>query len=109
MGLFDIFRPKTAMHEKLLYTQKSRISSLEKDLEELKQAIRLKESEIKEMRTNFDKGKERLVDQIIDLSDKFADISDMVAKVHHENGRLKSVVESKRALLEHKESGKKKK
>jgi len=109
MGLLDMFRPKTAMHEKIIYTQKSRISNLEKDLEEIKQALRMRDSELKEVRTNFERGKDRLVDQIIDLSDKFAEINDVVAKVHTENGRLKSLVESKRALLEHKDSGKKRK
>lgn len=108
MGLLDMFRPKTAMHEKIIYTQKSRISNLEKDMDEIKQALRLKESELKDVRTNFEKGKDRLVDQIIDLSDKFAEINDVVAKVHNENGRLKSLVESKRALLEHKDNPKKK-
>ena len=98
MGLLDMFRPKTAMHEKIIYTQKSRISGLEKDIEEMKQALRMRDSELKEVRTTS-KRKDRLVDQIIDLSDKFAEVNDVVAKVHTENGRLKSLVESKEHCL----------
>lgn len=102
MGFLDIIRPKAAVQEKIIFTQKSRITNLEKDISDMKALVRLRESELKDVRTNFERGKERLVDQIIELSDKFAEISDMVAKVHSENGRLRSVVDSRRPLLENK-------
>lgn len=103
MGLMDLFKPRQdVMREKIIYTQKNRITSLEKDLDEVKQLVRLRESELKEVRTNFERGKERLVDQIIELSDKFAEINDSVAKMAHENGRFKALLEAKRPLLEHK-------
>ena len=57
-----------------------------KDIEEMKQALRMRDSELKEVRTTFEKGKDRLVDQIIDLSDKFAEVNDVVAKVHTRTG-----------------------
>ena len=102
MTLFDLFRPKTdILKEKIIYTQKSRITSLEQDIQELKGVLSRKDGELKEVRTNFERGKDRLIDQIIDLSDKFADINDSVAKMAHENGRLKALVEHRKPLLEH--------
>ena len=103
MGLFELFRPKSdILKEKIIFTQKSRITGLERDVEELKAMIGRKDGELKEVRTNFERGKDRLIDQIIDLSDKFAEINDTVAKMAHENGRLKTLVEHRKPLLENK-------
>lgn len=108
MGLFELFRPRNdILKEKIIYTQKTRITSLEQDIQELKGMILRREGELKEVRTNFERGKDRLIDQIIDLSDKFADINDTVAKMAHENGRLKVLVEHRKPLLDHKGSKKK--
>ena len=76
MGLFSLFRPKhEILREKIIFTQKARISSLEHEVDDLRRVMYGKDKEMKETRTNFEKSKERLVDQIVTLSDKFADVN----------------------------------
>ena len=88
--VFGLFRSKhDALKEKIIFTQKNRIGSLEGEVQELKQVLRSREEETKGLRTNFDRSKDRLVDQIIELSDKFADINQRMLEMAHENAKLK--------------------
>lgn len=90
MGLFDLFKPKTeVLKDKIIFTQKNRINSLENELSALKKVINTKENETKEVRSNFERSKERLIDQIIELSDKFAGMNSQIMEIAHENARMK--------------------
>ncbi len=76
MGFLNLFKSNdTVLKEKIIFTQKARIASLERGMNELKEGLKTKDSEIKETRTNFERSKERLVDQIVELSDKFAELN----------------------------------
>lgn len=76
MGFLNLFKSNdTVLKEKIIFTQKARIASLEREMNELKDGLKTKDSEIKETRTNFERSKERLVDQIVELSDKFAELN----------------------------------
>jgi len=88
-----LFRSRTeVLKDKIIYTQKSRISSLESEIKALKNVITSKDSEVKGVRTNFERSKERLIDQIIELSDKFADINQNMLDIAHENARMKVIL-----------------
>lgn len=94
MGLFDLFKPGDSMiKDKVLVTQKNRITSLERDVDDLKNLLSRKDGELREVRTNYDRSKERMVDQIVELSDKFAGIQQDIMSVAHENGQLKTRIE----------------
>lgn len=97
MGIMELFRPKAdILREKIIFTQKSRIETLEKEMEDLKKNLSIKDGEISEARTNFDRSKERLVDQIIELSDKFATISTEMRDLAFDNAKMKSQIEYKK-------------
>ena len=94
MGLFDLFKPgDSVIKDKVIVTQKNRITSLERDVDDLKNLLSRKDGEIREVRTNYDRSKERMVDQIVELSDKFAGIQQDIMSVAHENGQLKARIE----------------
>lgn len=96
MGLFDLFKPRdSVIKDRVLVTQKNRITSLERDVDDLKNLLSRKDGEIREVRTNYDRSKERMVDQIVELSDKFAGIQQDIMSVAHENGQLKTRIEFK--------------
>ncbi len=76
MNILNLFKSSdTILKEKVIFTQKARISSLERELNDVKLALKSKDSEINESRANFERSKERLVDQIVELSDKFAELN----------------------------------
>ena len=87
------------MNDKIIFTQKSRISSLEHDLDEFKRHISDRDDELRTNRTNHDRSKERLVEQIIGLSDKFADINQRMLDIANENSRLKVLVRDNKTSL----------
>jgi len=69
MVFFKLFRPKTeVLKDKIIFTQKSRISSLENEIGALKKVINSKDTEVRSVRTTFERSKERLIDQIIELN-----------------------------------------
>ncbi len=71
--VFGLFRSKAdVLKEKIIFTQKNRIESLETEVEEMKRSVRTKDEEVRTVRVTFDRSKERLVDQIIELSDTYA-------------------------------------
>ena len=97
MGLFSFFRSDSAqLREKIIFTQKNRIGSLERDLKDSRERLEKKEEETSKIRDQYEKSKERLVDQIIELSDKFADINQKMLDIAHENARLKHMVQGKK-------------
>jgi len=96
VGLFDLFKPRdSVIKDKVLVTQKNRITSLERDVDDLKNLLSRRDGELREVRTNYDRSKERMVDQIVELSDKFAGIHQDIMSVAHENGQLKARIEFK--------------
>ncbi len=101
--VFGLFRSKAdVLKEKIIFTQKNRIESLETEVEELKRTFHIKDEEVRTVRTTFDRSKERLVDQIIELSDKFAEINERMLNMAHENARLKYSRNDKSVMLEDK-------
>lgn len=97
MGIFDLFSSQSdVLKEKIIVSQKGRIASLEKEVDDTRNHVMSKENELKEVRTNFERSKDRLVDQIIDLSDKFAQINQRMLDIAHENARLKFLVDGKK-------------
>lgn len=93
----DIFRSQSdVLKEKIIVSQKGRIAALEKEVEETRGHMLQKDGELRELRTNFERSKDRLVDQIIDLSDKFAEINQRMLDIAHENARLKIQVDGKK-------------
>lgn len=97
MGFMDIFRSQSdVLKEKIIVSQKGRIASLEKEVEETRGHVLTKDGELRELRTNFERSKDRLVDQIIDLSDKFAMINQKMLDIAHENARLKIAADGKK-------------
>jgi len=88
--VFGLFRSKAdVLKEKIIFTQKNRIGSLENEMEEIKRQLALKDEQNHTSRNNFDRSKDRLVEQIIDLSDKFADINQRMLDMAAENASLK--------------------
>ncbi len=107
--VFGLFRSKAdVLKEKIIFTQKNRIESLETEVEEMKRSVRTKDEEVRTVRVTFDRSKERLVDQIIELSDKFADINQRMLDLAQENAQLKYSGSDKSLLLEDKRKQKKK-
>ena len=92
MGIFDLFGSSGRLRDKIIFTQKQRILTLEKELTDIKGSLGKKEDEVVEIRTNFEKSKERLVDQIIELSDKFAGINQKMLDIAHENAKMKHLL-----------------
>lgn len=93
MGIFDWFGSGSRLRDRIIFTQKQRILSLEKETTELRVGVNKREDEIGKIRDSFEKAKERLVDQIIDLSDKFAGINQKMIDIAQENVQLKHLVE----------------
>ena len=97
MALWDLFRSQSdVLKEKIIVSQKGRIAQLEKELDDHKNHVVSKDGELREIRTNFERSKDRLVDQIIDLSDKFAAINQKMLDIAHENARLKMVSDNRK-------------
>ena len=89
------FGEASRLNEKIIYTQKNRIQNLEKEVKDLKDKFGNLETEQEKKREHYEKSKERLVDQIIGLSDKFAEINQKMLEIAHENSRLKLMLETK--------------
>ena len=58
-----------------------------------------REDELRSNRATHDRSKERLVEQIIGLSDKFADINQRMLDIANENSRLKVLVRDNKSSL----------
>ena len=100
MALSDFFgflkSDASVLREKILFTQKSRITTLEDQLEDLRDMHQRRQADIERMREQHDRAKDKLVDQIVALSDKFADLNHKMLEIAHENSRLKLLVESRK-------------
>ena len=100
MGLsdfFGLFRSEAdTLRERILFTQKSRITTLENQLDQVRGMHDRRQNEIERLREQHERGKEKLVDQIVALSDKFADLNHKMLEIAHENARLKLLVESRK-------------
>jgi predicted nucleic acid-binding Zn-ribbon protein len=100
MGLANFFgllnSEADTLKERILFTQKSRITTLESQLERLRDAHDKRQAEIERLRENHERGKDKLVDHIVALSDKFADLNHKMLDIAHENARLKLLVESRK-------------
>lgn len=100
MGLSDFFgffkSEADTLREKILFTQKSRITTLENQLDTLRSMNERRTAEVERLREQHDHAKDRLVDQIVALSDKFADLNHKMLDIAHENSRLKLLVESRK-------------
>ncbi|MFQ5620435.1 MAG: hypothetical protein ACE5FT_01170 [Candidatus Nanoarchaeia archaeon] len=108
--VFGLFRSKASvLKEKIIFTQKNRIGSLENELEEVKRQLKMKDDQNHQARGNFERSKDRLVEQIIDLSDKFADINQRMLDMAAENASLKYGGAKNTRRLEDKSSKKKRK
>ena len=96
MGLFSwIFGSETMkMRDKIIFTQKHRVTRLEKEVSDIRSELAKRDDELNRTRDSFEKSKERLVEQIIQLSDKFAEINQMMLDIAHENARLKMIVDN---------------
>lgn len=104
-----LFRSRTeVLKDKIIYTQKSRITTLEIEIKALKNVVTGRDNDLKGVRTNFERSKERLIDQIIELSDKFADINQGMLDIAHENARMKFLLHPpKQSQIEHRKAEKK--
>ncbi len=110
MGLLNLFRSgDTILKEKIIFTQKARIMSLEKEVGEHKQLTKSREDELREARANFERAKERLVDQIVDLSDKFADLNHSMVGLANELKVQLTTALNGAQLIERRQKGKKNK
>lgn len=94
MGFFSFGESK--LRDKIIFTQKNRIQTLDKEIKDLKEKLGNREDEVVNLRRDYEKSKERLVDQIVGLSDKFADINQKMLEIAHENSRLKLMIETKK-------------
>lgn len=97
MGLFDWLSSDGKMiREKIIVTQRTRISALEQELNEIKKLHDKKEDELNRTRDAHERSKERLIEQIVKLSDKFAGLNERSMNVAHENARLKLLLHQKK-------------
>ena len=96
VGLFDWFGSSGRLRDRIIFTQKQRIVGLEKEIVDLRGSVVKRDDEIDKIRTNFEKSNERLVDQIIELSDKFAGINQKMLDIAHENAKLKHLIGHKK-------------
>lgn len=88
--MFNFFRSEVeGMKDRIIYTQKERIVKLEQELEATKGHVNDKHAEIAKIRENHDTIKERLIEQIVDLSDKFSTNHSKVMQIAEENARMK--------------------
>ena len=97
MGLFDIFKSDAKqIREKIIFTQRTRISALEQEIHEVKKLYDKRDDELNRTRDGHEKSKERLIEQIVKLSDKFAGLNERSMNVAHENARLKLLLHQKK-------------
>ncbi len=97
MGLFDWMKGEgSSIRDKIIVTQRTRITAIEQELGEVKRLHDKKEEELNRTRDAHDRSKERLIDQIIKLSDKFAGLNERSMNVAHENARLKLLLSQKK-------------
>ena len=103
MGVFDFLRSEAhVIKDKIIFTQKQRIVKLEEELTSLNGKIDDKHDEISKIRETHEASKDRLVEQIVDLSDKFAANHSKVIDLADENARLKVLLERKSLSQERK-------
>ena len=97
MGLFDWIKSDAAtVREKIIFTQRARISALEQELTEIKKLHDKKEDELNRTHDAHERSKERLIDQIVKLSDKFASLNERSMNVSYENARLKLMMQQRK-------------
>ena len=97
MGLFDVFRSDAKqVREKIIFTQRTRISALEQEIGEVKKLYDKRDDELNRVRDSQERSKERLIEQIVKLSDKFAGLNERSMNVAHENARLKLPLHQKK-------------
>ncbi len=97
MGLFSWLNGEAhAIREKIIVTQRTRISALEQECGELKKVHDKKDDELNRLRDSHERGRERLIDQIVKLSDKFAGLNERSMNVAHENARLKLMLSQRK-------------
>ena len=97
MGLFSWLNGEAhAIREKIIVTQRTRISALEQECSELKKVHDKKDDELNRLRDSHERGRERLIDQIVKLSDKFAGLNERSMNVAHENARLKLMLSQRK-------------
>ena len=97
MGLFDLFKSDAKqIREKIIFTQRTRISALEQEIGEVKKLYDKRDDELNRLRDSHDRSKERLIEQIVKLSDKFAGLNERSMNVAHENARLKLLLHQKK-------------
>jgi len=97
MGLFDLFKSDAKqVREKIIFTQRTRISALEQEIAEVKKLYDKRDDELNRLRDGHEKSKERLIEQIVKLSDKFAGLNERSMNVAHENARLKLLLHQKK-------------
>ncbi len=93
--LFGLIKSREEiLKDKIIFTQKGRIQSLEHELDEVKRMVSSRDDEMKKHRGDFDRHKERLVDQIVGLSDKFADLNQRMLDIANENARMRVALKS---------------
>lgn len=97
MGLFDwIKSDATTVRDKIIFTQRARITAIEQELGEVKKLYDKKEDELNRTRDSHERIKERLIEQIVKLSDKFAGFNERAMNVAHENARLKLLLQQRK-------------
>jgi len=97
MGLFDwLSSDSRQVREKIIFTQRTRISALEQEVSEVKKLHDKREDELNRLRDAHERTKERLIEQIVKLSDKFASLNERSMNVAHENARLKLLLHQKK-------------
>ncbi|HSU72471.1 MAG TPA: hypothetical protein VLJ21_01320 [Candidatus Binatia bacterium] len=84
------------IREKIIFTQRTRISALEQELGEIKKLHDKREDELNRLRDSHERTRERLIEQIVKLSDKFAGLNERSMNVAHENARLKLLLHQKK-------------
>lgn len=98
MGLFSWLQSDAkSIREKIIFTQRTRISVLEQELGEVKKLHDKREDELNRLRDSHERTKERLIEQIVKLSDKFAGLNERSMNVAHENARLKLLLHQKKS------------
>ena len=97
MGIFDLFKSDSRqIREKIIFTQRTRISALEQEIGEVKKMHDKREDELNRLRDSHERTRERLIEQIVKLSDKFAGLNERSMNVAHENARLKLLLHQKK-------------
>ena len=97
MGFFGMFKSDgKQIREKIIFTQRTRISALEQEISEVKKLSDKRDDELNRVRDSQERSKERLIEQIVKLSDKFAGLNERSMNVAHENARLKLLLHQKK-------------